>query len=289
MADLKNMIGYLFRLSSLIVVSSGLIFGSDWSEMNTGLADKNIRVLAIDPINPEFVYAGTPGGLYKSTNSGIEWSNLGLNRVVSLAIDFQNPNTLYAGTEFVSGIGDRMLFKTTNGGITWSNRTSPSNYDFTLLVMDPKTSETLYIGSAISQAHTGSMFLKKTRNGGETWVELETSATGIAIGCCTLAIDTSNPEIIYAAGDLYSGTSLIGNGVIKTTDGGFTWTPTALTNPITWTGRTYDGIFVNLVAMDPKNSNTLYAATFGYGSHAGFMGLLKSTTQTPGIQSTPDS
>ena len=29
--------------------------------------------------------------------------------------------------------------------------------------------------------------------------------------------------------------------------------------------------------MDPKNSNTLYAATFGYGSHSGFTGLLKST------------
>jgi hypothetical protein len=215
--------------------------------------------------------------LYKSTNGGLVWSNIGLNRVVSLAIDFINTNILYAGSEFVSGIGDPLLFKSTNGGITWSNRTSPSDYDFTLLVMDPRTPETLYIGSAMRQAHTGSMFLKKTRNGGQTWVELETSYTGIAVGCCTLAIDTSNPEIIYASGDFYSGPSLIGNGVIRTTDGGFTWTATALTNPITWTGRSYDGIFVNPVAMDPQNSNTVYAATFGYGLHSGFTGLFKST------------
>jgi hypothetical protein len=114
------MVGFLFRLSSLIVVSSGLIFGSDWSEMNTGLADTNIRVLAIDPLNPAIVYAGTPGGLYKSTD-GMLWNNIGPQRVVSLAIDFINPNNLYAGTE---GNGDRPLFKSTDGGLTWSNRES---------------------------------------------------------------------------------------------------------------------------------------------------------------------
>jgi photosystem II stability/assembly factor-like uncharacterized protein len=268
----------LLLLPLTLVLSSSAAFAAQWSVMNTGLHDANVRVLAIDPINPAIVYAGTSGGLYKTTAGGMEWANLNFNRLVySLAIDFVNPSTLYVGTDSGPGIGDRVLFKSTNGGTTWSNRTSPSDYDFTLLVMDPRTPETLYIGSATRQAHTGSMFLKKTRNGGETWVELETSYTGIAVGCCTLAIDTTDPEIIYASGDLYSGTSLIGNGVIKSTDGGRTWTPTTLTNPIAWTGRSYDGIFVNLIAMDPKNSNKLYAAAFGYGSHSGFAGLLKST------------
>ena len=39
------------------------------------------------------------------------WGNLGLTRVRSLAIDFTNPNNLYAGTDSGPGIGGPVLFK----------------------------------------------------------------------------------------------------------------------------------------------------------------------------------
>src|SRR5262245_62048410 len=95
MTNLRNRLVFLSRLLSLLVVSSGIgLAAQQWSEMNTGLANTDIHAVAIDPIQPTFVYAGTPGGLYKSTDSGLVWSNIGLNRVESLAIDFTNPNIL---------------------------------------------------------------------------------------------------------------------------------------------------------------------------------------------------
>ena len=120
------------------------------------------------------------------------------------------------------------------------------------------------------------MFLKKTVDGGETWTETF-SPRAIGVGCCTLAIDTSNPDIVYAPGDLYAGTRVISSGVVKSTDGGFTWTPTALMNPATLTNGGYDGYFVNFLGIDIKNPQILYAATHSYAGIAGFTGLFKTT------------
>src|SRR5262245_55569567 len=124
----------LLRPVLLLAFSSSIVFGSQWSAMNTGLADTNIRVVAIDPIDAASVYAGSDSGVYRSVNGGVTWSNLGLTRVRSLAIDFTNPNVLYAGTESGPGMGTggRMLFKSTDGGMTWSNGRSPWDYDFSL-------------------------------------------------------------------------------------------------------------------------------------------------------------
>ena len=74
--------------------------------------------LAIDPVTPTTLYAGThDGGVFKSTNGGENWSavNTGLTNtdVHTLAIDPATPTTLYAGT--FGGV-----FKSTNGGGNWS-------------------------------------------------------------------------------------------------------------------------------------------------------------------------
>jgi photosystem II stability/assembly factor-like uncharacterized protein len=274
MANLRNSVVFLSRLLSLLMVSSGAGFAAQWSEMNTGLANTDIYAVAIDPSNPAFVYAGSNGGVYSSTNGGVGWSNIGLTRVRSLAIDFTNPNILYSGT-FGSGGPERALFKSTDQGRTWSDTRSPQSFDFSLLVMDPTAPKTLYAGSWWEAVGSGEVFLKKTVDGGETWIETF-SPREIGVGCCTLAIDTSNPNIVYAPGDLYAGTHLIKSGVVKSTDGGFTWTPTALMNPVTVTDRAY-GDFVNLLAIDFKNPEILYAATHSYGEFAGFTGLFKTS------------
>ena len=74
-----------------------------------------IRSLAIDPLNPATIYAGTQGrGIFKSTDSGGSWAkcNLTAADVFSLAIDPKTPTTLYAG-----GSG---VFKSTDGCASWN-------------------------------------------------------------------------------------------------------------------------------------------------------------------------
>ena len=198
MANLINSVVFLSRLLAVVAISCGTSFSGQWSEMNAGLANTDIHAVAIDPSNPALVYAGSNGGVYRSVDGGVAWSNLGLTRVRALAIDFTSPNILYAGTDSRGGIGGPVLFKSTDGGMTWNNRRSPFDYDFSLLAMDPTDSKTVYIASEISYCCAGGAVLfRKTVDGGETWVEKFTP--GIELGCCTLAIDPINPTESFFA------------------------------------------------------------------------------------------
>jgi len=266
MAHLRNSVLLLLRVFLLLALSTSIAFGSQWSEVNTGLTDTNIRVVAVDPTNPAVVYAGTPNGLYKSTDGGMLWSNIGLRRVESLAIDFLNADTVYAGTD---GRQQGSLFKSTDGGMNWSNRRSPDTWDSTLLVMDPTDPKILYIGSLSGAVGAEDVFLQKTVDGGENWIEK--TSFGIGLGCCTLAIDRNDPNTLYAPGTFWVGASPYVTGLFKSTDGGTSWIPTALTSRLT-EGQ---GYWVHMVAMDPQNSNILYAATSAW-ARPGFTGLFKS-------------
>ena len=117
-----------------------------------------VRALAIDPQTPTTLYAGTYGGVFKSTDGGGNWStvNTGLTAtgVYALAIDPQTPATLYAGTD---GGG---VFKSTDGGANWSAvNTGLTNTYVYALAIDPQTPATLYAGTY------GGVF-KSTHGGG---------------------------------------------------------------------------------------------------------------------------
>jgi hypothetical protein len=53
--------------------------------------------------------------------------------------------------------------------------------------MDPTDPKILYIGSLSALIGADDVFLKKTVDGGENWIEK--TSLGVGVGCCTLAID----------------------------------------------------------------------------------------------------
>jgi hypothetical protein len=72
-----------------------------WELINNGLTNLAVAALAIDPVNPDRIFAGTiGGGFFKSTDGGARWSNVGLNVRfgTALAINPVSPNVIYAGT-----------------------------------------------------------------------------------------------------------------------------------------------------------------------------------------------
>src|SRR5262252_1598626 len=75
----------------------------------------------------------------------------------------------------------------------------------------------------------------------------------------SIAVDPSNPLTVYAAS---SKTTPLDGKVFKSTNGGGSWTPTTTGLP---------GSSVDIIVVDPSNSNTLYVGTFGAP------GVLKST------------
>jgi hypothetical protein len=253
---------------------------------NIGPYGGTVLAIAIDPITPSNIYAGTyNGGVYKSMNGGGSWShsNSGLtdNWVPALAIDPLTPATIYAGAGGV--------YKSTNGGESWSN-TGPKYHAILALAIDPAAPATIYAG-------TNNDGVYKNINGGTNW-----SWTGPTIaGINALAIDPFTPSTVYAGG----------GGVYKSTDNGNSWTPSnnglfgptcapsvksLVIDPVTpstiYAGGTSCGVFkstngggswsqintglpniqVNALVIDPGSPATIYAGTNGdgvYGSTNG--------------------
>jgi hypothetical protein len=170
-------------------------------DLGTGLGSAETLALAIDPMSPNILYAGTGiHGLLKSTNGGADWTpmNNGLNwrHVQSLAIDPTDPSTLYAEA---SG-----LYKTTNGGVSWDRSGLERGGD--VLAIDPSDSKTLYA--------SGPDGLLKSTDAGITWTTLNLGVENFEIRA--LAINRSDTKVVYAGGF---------TGVLRSADAGRTWIP----------------------------------------------------------------
>ncbi len=93
--------------------------GANWTSLAAGLpGSANIQALAVDPVAPSTIYAGTySSGVYKSVDAGTNWTavNAGLTSlgVTALLVDPSNPSTVYAG---IYSLGNIWLFKSANGG-----------------------------------------------------------------------------------------------------------------------------------------------------------------------------
>jgi hypothetical protein len=88
--------------------------GQSWTSSRAGLNGK-VWTLATVPGSGELVYAGTNNGVFKSTNAGASWSGTGFTtQTRALAVDPDDPNTVYAGT-YGQGVS-----VTTDAGMTWN-------------------------------------------------------------------------------------------------------------------------------------------------------------------------
>lgn len=126
-----------------------------------------------------------------------------------------------------------------------SNSWSPGQGRVNVVIIDPNDANVMYVG-----APAGGIW--KSINGGDTWVPLLDDYP--QIGVSGIAIDPNNSNIIYiATGDDDHGDNY-GIGVLKSIDGGATWT------------NTMDGLLggfytFNDIYIDPTNSDVLWVAS----------------------------
>jgi hypothetical protein len=140
----------------------------------------------------------------------------------------------------------------------------PVSGRLTALAADPTNPSVIYVAAA-----GGGVW--KTADGGTTWTPLTDGQPTLFLGA--LAVAPSNPKILYAGtGEANnSGDSYYGRGVLRSSDGGATWTllATSLFNRRT----------IARVVVDPTNANTVYAAVSDFGENGlgGNTGIWKST------------
>ncbi len=72
--------------------------GDEWKFYSNGLPGAKINAIAVDPDIPSIIYAGTSQGIYKSTDYGETWYDLGLMQypyISDIEIDPQEPTIIY--------------------------------------------------------------------------------------------------------------------------------------------------------------------------------------------------
>ncbi|HEY5001084.1 MAG TPA: stalk domain-containing protein, partial [Candidatus Cryosericum sp.] len=228
--------------------------GATWSQGSGMLSGSGIlryyfaiTALAVDPANPQTVYAGdtgmmTEGRVLKSTDGGATWttaaSGISSDHVKALAIDPGRPATVYAVVEdslYVSGDAGASWTKTTG-----KMQVNSSEADVMTVMVN---SDALYAGTTAG--------VWKSRDGGATWSQgTGLSTLGILryfFGIAALAVDPGKSSVLYA-GD--SGLMTSG-GVYSSTDSGASWTQA---------GGTLTGD-ISALAVDSSNPHMVYAAT----------------------------
>ncbi len=252
----------------------------------------SIGALAFDPANPDIMYVGTgeanpagvatyPGnGMWKTTNAGASWSNIGLELTGHIGKIVLNP--LNTQVMYVAALGmyrgktqERGIYKTANGGTAWnrilfSNDTTGAT-DVLLDAVD--TSRVLAAmwtryrtpeSSIISGAASG-LFL--STDGGASWNPVTDGFPNndANLGRIALSVSTSFPNILYALAA--SGASW--GGVYISTNSGSSWLQTFDGSSL-FEGQVW---YNNIVTVDPSNPSlvwtgmtSLYTSTDGGAS-----------------------
>ncbi|MGH9834598.1 MAG: hypothetical protein ACRD9Y_16400 [Blastocatellia bacterium] len=276
--------------------------GATWTPLTDDQPSLAMGAIAIDPTNPNIIYAGTGeahfsgdsyygAGLLKSADGGATWMQITgpisasepkqpafLNAAFhALVIDPAAPSTLYAATatgliSSASGsttipplIGDRGVWKSTDGGLTWRNL-NPAN----LSTLNRAGTDVLLdprdsrrVFAAISE-----LGIYRSIAGGEpgTWEKLTAGLPASDLDRIELAVGPplapSTNSTLYAAISRFSNTRLL--GVFKSTDGGATWTQT--TTPAPTTGGTF---YALALAVDPVDANVVYYGTLVNATNTG--------------------
>jgi photosystem II stability/assembly factor-like uncharacterized protein len=137
----------------------------------------------------------------------------------------------------------------------------------TSIVIDPTSPNTIYCGTA-----QGGVW--KTSDGGQNWIATSDNEVSLAIGA--LAMDPSNHLVLYAGtgeGN-FSGDSYYGSGLLKTTNGGSSWTALAT--------ATFTGTRFSRIAVTPGTPARIFAAT-GDGIYRSLDSGVNWTKMTNGL------
>lgn len=100
---------------------------------------------------------------------------------------------------------------------TDAGSTSVTSGRVNAIAIDPRDNNVVYIGAA-----EGGVW--KTTDGGVNWTPLTDAQASLANGA--IALDPNNPDTVYVGTgeENFSGDSYYGAGILKSTDGGATWT-----------------------------------------------------------------
>ena len=275
--------------SQPLVYYFGATGGGVWKTTDGGvnwlpISDKyfktgSVGAVGISESDPNVIYVGmgeSPvrgnvshgDGVYKSTDAGKTWKNVGLDdtrQIGRVRVHPRNPDIVYvAALGHIFGPNEqRGVFRSKDGGKTWEKILYRSNKAGAIdLILDPTNPNILYAGfwEVIRKPWTfesggpGSGLFKST-DGGDTWTEI-TRNSGLpkgVIGKVGITVSPANPERLWAIVEAEDG------GVFRSDNAGQTWTRTNEERQLRQRAWYYTRIYA-----DPQSADAVYVLNVGF-------------------------
>ena len=270
-----------------LTVFAATASGGVWKSVNAGTTFKSVfdnpavqsmGAIAVDPRNSKNVWAGSGeawtrnsvsvgDGVYKSTDGGENWTNVGLKdseRIAKILVDPRNSDTVFvcATGHLWDDSSERGVYKTTDGGKSWRKVLAGANPSTGcgMISSSPQDPATIYAGlwDFRRQAWTfrsggpGSGLFKST-DAGEHWTEISpATAKGLPskpYGRIALAVAPGKPQVVYATIEAAQ------SALFRSDDGGANWAKLDASQFQVW--RPF--YFANLI-VDPKDENKVFKA-----------------------------
>jgi photosystem II stability/assembly factor-like uncharacterized protein len=267
------------------ILYAGAAGGGVWKTGDGGVTfnpifekhNQSIGAVTIDPKNPDqVIWVGTGeiwtrnsvtigDGIYKTTDGGQNWTNMGLEkseRISSIKINPNNTNEVFVGVlgALWSDSQDRGVYKTTDGGKNWEKifYLNPST-GCSDLVMDPKDPNIMYASfwefrrTAYSFNSGGeNSALYKTTDGGKTWNKIHNGFPSGKLGRIAIAVAPSSPNILYSVLETEKDED---KGLYKSEDSGASWKRTNGDF-----GLVVRPFYFSRIVVDPKNPDIICKA-----------------------------
>ena len=243
---------------------------------------QSIGAITVDPNNKNTIWVGTGetwvrnsvsvgDGIYKSTDGGQTWKNMGLKnseRINKIVVNPKNSNIVYACVpgKLWSDSNDRGLYESKDGGESWQQIIKGGNASTgcSALTLDPTNPDIMFAGmwdfrregwsfrsgGSGPDALSASAMLK-TIDGGKSWAPMNAENTpGLPAGPwgrIEIEVAPSDNKIVYA---LVENTS---SALYRSADGGKSFERRDDSQMMVW--RPF--YFANLI-VDPKNADRLF-------------------------------
>jgi photosystem II stability/assembly factor-like uncharacterized protein len=254
--------------------------GNHWDPIFDDQPVAAIGALAVSPVNPNVVWAGTGeawairdmdmmgDGVYRSSDAGKTWTHVGLvgtGRIARMIASPTNPDELWvcAAGRMTGPQQERGVFHTTDGGKSWTRSlfVDPGT-GCSGLTMSPTDPNTLIAGTWQVVMHSWGEFsggpgsgVFVTHDGGKTWSRVVGHGLpNSPVGKIDVAIAPGNAQRVYAL------IQAPGQGSVwRSDDGGLNWRVTSWDR--TLTGRA--GYYIR-IAVSPADENKLYVPSSNF-------------------------
>ncbi len=254
--------------------------GGVWKTTNAGTTYEpifdaegsySIGCISIDPSNPNVIWVGTGennnqrsvaygDGVYKSTDGGKSWTNMGLKNsehIGKIVIHPTNSSIVYIAAigPLWSSAGDRGVYKSIDGGKTWElslkldEHTGANDIE-----IDPTNPDILYAAAYQRRRHVYTFVsggpgsaLYKTTDAGKTWQKAQKGLPSVELGRIDIEISPADPTYIYCIVEAAKG------------EGGFYRSTNQADNWEKRSSHKTSGNYYSEIIADPKNRDKVYS------------------------------